>query len=388
MNAIRMSSARTLFLVLSAALLVFAASAHAHQKPEGFSGFEDPSECGGCHDAIYREWEASMHANSSKFADPVHSAVHEAFAAAMKSSGRKPNYHCASCHMPTADNMAALASGDAEPVPPHPANSGGVTCSFCHKVDGLVEGEAFHTYRLTDVLKGPDASMAAPHGLERSEFASSYLMCLGCHGKKVAENGVVICSMDEEGLSDCLTCHMARVDGPPSAGSAKTTHAFHGMHGGHDEDMLKKGATLSMSVEAGRLVVGVYNPNPHYFPSTNPMRVAYVKVEVFGADGGVIFSNFYKDPSEQPDAMFMKVFRSGDKVGVPTWEADGVAVDTRLASKEERVLVYGLPDRAVRARARLYYRLMPGPAIEKFRIPADGVVEVPKLVSEAELVLK
>ncbi|MBI5191243.1 MAG: hypothetical protein HZA22_11310 [Nitrospirae bacterium] len=383
MKGLSRSVSRAALSAAAALVILSATVSHAHQLPEGFSGFEDPSVCGKCHEEIYNEWSSSMHAKSSRQGDPVHAAVHGAYTSAIKAQGGKADYHCANCHAPAAANLEALTKGDAAPDDADPSAAGGVTCSFCHKVDGLVEGEEFHTYRVTDTIKGSADNPDAAHEVELSEFASSYKMCLGCHGKKVNSKGGVTCSMEEEGISDCLTCHMPQV----GDASGKPSHAFHGMHGGHNPEMLKRGAAVSLGAEVGRLVVSLKNTNPHFFPSTNPMRVAYVKVEVFGADGALLFTNFDKDPSADPKAMMMRVFKAGDKLGVASWDADGVARDTRLAAGEDRLITYELPAGAARATAKLFYRLVPGPAIEKFRIPKDGVVDVPHLVSEAEIKL-
>jgi nitrate reductase cytochrome c-type subunit len=359
----------------------------AHELPKGFSGYADPAGCGSCHKLIYEEWKGSMHAVSSKFGDPVHSAVHDAFAAAMTAKGKKPNYHCANCHTPTADNMAALMTGEAAPDPDDPTDRAGVTCSFCHMVDEVIPGEKFNTYRVSEGIKGPDADSQAPHGALKWGFDKSYEMCLGCHGKKVGGKGGVICSMEEEGIADCIPCHLPKADGPPATGSDKTEHAFHGMFGGHQDEMLRKGASVKLAAGNGRLTVTLENPNPHSFPSTNPLRVAYVKVEVNDGSGTVIFTNFKKDPSEDPSALLVKLFRAGDKVGVPSWEAEGVAKDTRLGPGEVRVIEYPLPKGAKSATATLYYRLMAPKAIEKFGIVPDGSVEKPHVVSRAGIEL-
>ena len=369
-------------------ILLFPVFAYSHQLPKDFSGFEDPAACRDCHKAIYDEWAGSMHAKSSKLADPVHAAVHDAFMAAMKESGKNPSYFCAVCHTPTADNMDALMKGAAMPDPANVTNARGTTCSFCHKADGLVEGDKFNTYRFTDVIKWKETPSNAPHKVEPSSFASTSLVCMGCHGKMVNAKGGVICSMDEEGSSDCLACHMPLAEGQAADGSARPDHASHAFPASHDPAVLKSGAIVEAGAELGRLVVILKNPNPHFFPSTNPLRVAYLKVEVFGKDGKLLFANFDKDPSEDPGAMLMRVFKAGDKVGVPSWEADGVAKDTRLKANEQRAITYKLPDGAARATAKLYYRYVPGPAMKKFNIKPDGVVEVPQLVSETMVEIK
>lgn len=84
----------------------------------------------------------------------------------------------------------------------------------------------------------------------------------------------------------------------------------------------------------------------------------------------------------------MKVFRAGDKTGVPPWEADGVARDTRLAPGEKRIISYDLPPGAARASVRLFYRFASGEAIDKFKIPRDGVVDMPRAVAESSLDIK
>jgi hypothetical protein len=373
--------------VALAALASPVAPARAHQLAPGMK-LEDPAECAACHRAIHDEWAGSMHAKSSKFGDPVHGAVHDANMRAVAAAGKRPNYFCASCHAPTADDLAKLLTGEATPDPANPTHVRGVTCSFCHKAAAVVDGERFKTYVLTEGLKGRSASGRAPHGVTASAFASSSQLCMGCHARMLNARGAVICSADQEGLSDCLTCHMARAPGAPADGSARTTHAFHGMHGAHDPAVLRQGATLALSAGGGRLQVVVKNPNPHFFPAANPLRVAFVKVEVFGRDGVRLFTNFEKEPSEDPQALFQKVFRDGDRVGVPTWEADGVARDTRLRQHEERTLAYPLPAGAARATARLSYRFVPAPALEKFGIKPDGTVERPHLVAEAALALE
>jgi nitrate reductase cytochrome c-type subunit len=372
------------FFVAALILVLSVTAASAHKIQAGVK-FEDPAQCGECHKAIYEEWMGSMHAKSSKSGDPVHAAVHDAFSKAMVAAGKPVTYFCATCHAPTADNMALLMKGEVMPDPENPSNTRSVTCSFCHKVDGVVEGERFNTYNITSGIKGKVSTGNSPHGVIASEVASSYLMCMGCHGKMINAKGGVICSADEEGYSDCLKCHMTQADGAPAPGSAKATHAFHGIYGGHDPEMLKKGATITLGSELGRLLVMVHNPNPHFFPSTNPMRVAFVKVEIFDENGGLLFTNFTKDASEDPQALFMKVFKAGDKVGVASWDADGVAKDTRLHQNEERALTYVLPEEAAKATAKLYYRFVPAPAIEKFGIKPDGTVEKAQLVDEASL---
>lgn len=376
----------SVFIALTmVAAFVIAIPAGAHQLPDDFSGYEDPAECGGCHDAIYREWQGSMHAKSSKFADPLHGALANMFVKAMEAKGGKGNYHCANCHTPTADNMAALMKGEAAPDPANPTNRNGVTCSFCHKVDGVVEGDKFHSYRMSSEIRGASDNPDSPHGVKMWNMEETYNMCLGCHGKKVSGKGGVICSMEEEGITDCNTCHMERLDGPPAKGSDRNTHLSHALAGGHDPDMLKKGASISLSAEGGKLKVTLVNPNPHSFPSTNPLRMAYVVVVVSDASGKPVYKNMNTAPTDDPQAVLMKTFEGGGQVGVPSWEAEGVASDTRLKPGETRVLTYDLPEGAVSATAMLVYRFAPPKALEKMGLASESAVSEPQMVSSAKI---
>jgi len=379
---------RTFFAIaILAAALMAAPLSYAHELPQGFHGFEMSTKCQGCHADIYAEWEGSMHANSSKFKDPVHAALFDAFSSAMVAKGKKPNYHCSSCHTPTAPDIRELSTGAWLPSETDPTHVDGVTCAFCHMVSEVVEGKSFNTYKVTEGIKGGTKDSKAPHGVVYSEFNSSYKMCLGCHSKKIAGTGAVICSMDEEGVSDCLPCHMPETEGAPAVGSDRTTHAFHGIHGAHDPAMLEKGASVTLAQSEGGVKVTLENPNTHYFPSTNPLRMAFLKVVATDKDGKVVFENFTDDPMTDPQAVLIKLFKAGDKVGVPSWDAEGVARDTRLKPGEERELSYAIPDTAENVSAKLFYRFASPKAVDKFKMPHDGVVDVPHLVSGAELVI-
>jgi cytochrome c554/c'-like protein len=140
----------------------------------------DPQTCSGCHQKHYAEWSVSMHAHASD--DPLF--------VAMNARGQRENAigdFCVKCHAPMAVRTGATSDG--LNLDTLPASLQGVTCYFCHSVDG-VEGTHNNPLRLAedDVLRGPLADPA-----ENPVHASSYSplhdrdqlasadMCGSCH---------------------------------------------------------------------------------------------------------------------------------------------------------------------------------------------------------------
>ncbi len=366
----------TLFL-----LLILPAWASAHKLPAGFKGFKDSASCAPCHKTIYDEWSMSMHSKSDRASDLAHNAVFSAFTQFMAASGKKAANFCGSCHNPA----AGLPTGAKNAYSSMP----GIPCTFCHSVEGISVGKAFNTYSLSTSMTSSEAvsGTSAPHAVSKWSFNSPSEMCLGCHGRMKNGKGTIICSMDLEGHSDCVKCHMEDLPGAPWSYSAKKTsipaketHFSHLFPGGHDIDMLKKGISLSLKTNSGKLLVNIKNENPHYFPSTSPMRATFVKVELLDKDGKILFASPAPSPGQKE--LFMRVFTAGRKKGVPPWLAEK-ALDSRIKAGETRTLTYGLPSGAVRARAALYYRLFTPAAAAKFGIPAQ--MAKPVEVTQAEI---
>ena len=66
----------------------------------------DNHSCNECHEKIYEEFQTSGHSHSY-FTNTLHQKIAD--------SVSKENYSCATCHMPMADNMKELLSGEARP---------------------------------------------------------------------------------------------------------------------------------------------------------------------------------------------------------------------------------------------------------------------------------
>lgn len=140
----------------------------------------DPATCAGCHQKQYEQWASSMHAYASD--DPLFLAMN----ARGQRDGAIGDF-CVKCHAPMAVRTGATQDG--LNLDSLPASLKGVTCYFCHSVDG-VEGTHNNPLRLADdgVLRGPfsdpapnSAHAAAYSDLhDRDQLASSSL-CGACH---------------------------------------------------------------------------------------------------------------------------------------------------------------------------------------------------------------
>ena len=140
----------------------------------------DPLACASCHEKHYEEWSSSMHAYASD--DPLFVAMN---ARGQREAGIGD--FCVRCHAPMALREGATTTG--ENLSELPAALRGVTCYFCHSVDG-VEGTHNNPLRLADdgVMRGPlsDPAPNAVHAsaysplLDRDQLASAD-MCGTCH---------------------------------------------------------------------------------------------------------------------------------------------------------------------------------------------------------------
>jgi len=140
----------------------------------------DPLACASCHEKHYQEWASSMHAYAAD--DPLF--------VAMNARGQREAQigdFCVQCHAPMALRTGATTTG--ENLAELPAALRGVTCYFCHSVDGI-EGSHNNPLRLAEdaLMRGPfsDPTPNAIHGsayselMDRDQLASAGL-CGSCH---------------------------------------------------------------------------------------------------------------------------------------------------------------------------------------------------------------
>ncbi len=264
--------------------------------PDGLDSLR-ASECGGCHPAIYKEWQASMHAKA--WTDPYFQ-VDYVFDGSQQI--------CLNCHIPLQNQQENLVLGFQdrerfEPVlKPNPAfdpqlRQEGVTCVVCHIRDG--------------VIIGPYGDTDAPH-LTRFDatMTSGMGICRKCHvvsGKSwdtffrmppcgtVAE--ITLGEPDHE--INCVKCHMPAVTRPLSKGSDPRPGRMHLWKGGHDQDMVRNALQVDLDLtpqqnSKGKALLTLTNTGAdHFLPTGTPDRQLTVEFMLKKKDGGILKSKTY-----------------------------------------------------------------------------------------------
>jgi hypothetical protein len=201
--------------------------------------FSDPAQCRACHPAAYEEWSSSMHAKA--WTDPEVRGLSEDF----KST------ECLSCHVPQPIHAAPVGGRVFERSSRYET---GVDCLSCHLLpDGGVAAAR-------DVPGAP----CRPTKVATLRDAVS---CKGCHNQHylVDEWETLFRAPDpakgailREGRPEtCIDCHMAPAARPPGPDGAERKGFNHVFHGGHYEEVLRRGMRLEAALEEGNVVARV-----------------------------------------------------------------------------------------------------------------------------------
>lgn len=142
----------------------------------------DPKACRSCHPGQYAEWAGSMHAYAAE--DPVFLAMNRR---GQEETGGQLGDFCVGCHAPLAVREGWTTDGlNLDEVP---AEYKGITCYFCHSVDGI-EGDHNNALSLAKdgVMRG-SFDDPAPNVAHRSAYSKlldskrleSSRACGACH---------------------------------------------------------------------------------------------------------------------------------------------------------------------------------------------------------------
>jgi len=367
--------------------------------------------CGSCHVEILKEWQGSMHAQSSPLKDPIHGAFYRNVMGDPTIEGltnKKGKYPvCLKCHAPNAA-MQKKTKVDAKP-----AFNEGVNCVYCHTITGfkgtkkkngkLRLGQSAYT-NSTSSLQAPSGKnySTAPQGdnpsavdkpfhpfpLEgkNSSIFKANDLCLGCHDQRNNSFDVPLCATGAEyeqsgSEVNCQSCHMPTVNG----------HASHTWAGGHDKNMLRRSLQLKLDVQVSgkgyKAIVTMKNLLPHKFPTGSPFRISYLKLTAYNAAGETLWQN-YKTHALKDDVKAVMVYTLGDGVGnqamPPT--AKDVISDTRLGPHEVRKLEYDIAGTAiVLIRAEVLYDLLIPQLVKKLDKVLTPDLKETKPVAMAEV---
>ena len=342
-------------------LLVVATFAFAsHPK------FAPNQKCQECHPKIYEEYQTSMHAHATIFADPIHAAVWKKNPASKKSS-----YKCAKCHTPAADNFDELvAPNGIGPDPKNPTQNDAVACAYCHRIKAIKEGNITNHNIISEVPRKyfgtrSDHIKSPFHTIDTTN--KNFLqgnVCMGCHSHKKNKFGLNVCSTNEKGEienANCVSCHMPKVAGSVSNLRKTKMHTFHGFAGAHvHQDLLKKYVDIEFMPHLKNFEISLNSKIPHAF-LLHPARVAFLKVKVI-RDGKSIFED---------TKLLVRVLGANGKP-TPPWLARQIVKDTMLKANEKRSFTYDVKlQKGDRVVAILGYRLVKPPLAKKVGIKEE-----------------
>lgn len=397
-------------------MLVCAAFSACSKVPHyELSRFIDPDTCGGCHDAIYRQWKGSMHGLSH--VDRVYReiAIHDLNGLTDRDEIKEAE-HCVACHTPIGflSGMPAGTSDHAKKIPELAQK--GVQCDFCHSSTGA--RNIYNAQMKLDpgngesdpgTKRGPlKDSRSDFHRTAYSEFHTRSEFCGVCHDVRHVVFGTRLETPYEEWRNgpyaakgvQCQGCHMYQRPGVPATGSTARpdnpgeaaaggpvrghvfTHYFVGgnnvvphLYGNRElalmaEERLKNAATVKIgdNVTGGVMQLTVTNAGAgHSIPTgLAHVRQIWLEVTVTGSDGRVLYTSGKPDAAgmiAQPAVVYNTVF--GDGNGRPVMnvaKARSVLKDRRIGPLKSVVESYRLPEtreKWVTAEARLWYRIAP-----------------------------
>jgi hypothetical protein len=305
------------------------------------SKYLDNHSCNECHEKIYEEFQSSYH-SKGYFNDTLHRKI------ADKVSKKK--YDCATCHMPMADNIKELISGEARPDKSNKTHTDAVSCYFCHTIAYVKKS---HRFNINIKSKQADGYKPTLYGRlenpDKSDKHSSVKnpvygkkVCIGCHSHKLNENNLTIfkaMSDDQDSLS-CIKCHMPEVEGGAEKMDkrARGRHSSHKFLGIHDKDMRSKSMDINISTLPDQLKVTIENKMDHPLV-IQAARAKYLDIKII-RDQKVVWRNFKNHPSEDPQSYFASSFkRNGEKVIIPATATEHDIINN-LPAREKRVIIY------------------------------------------------
>ena len=308
-----------------------------------FPKYLDNKSCKECHEAIYNEFQSSMHAKSF-FNDELHRKV------ANKANPEK--YDCAVCHMPMADNLQDLVAGKARPDKNNKTHTDSVSCYFCHTIAYVKKAHKFNINTKARQAKNYKPTLYGrltnPDHSDKHSSATNpiygKMVCMGCHSHKLNDNNVTIFKAMESNQNslECIKCHMPEVNGGAEKMDKKARghHASHKFLGIHDVEFRKTGVDINATVAGKELKVTLTNKMPHPL-IIQPARAKFLKIEIKRGNK-TIWQNYKKEPSEDKKAYFAYSFkRDGKKIIVPSTATEGSVYN--LNAKESKTLTYTLP---------------------------------------------
>jgi len=364
-------------LKLSFFLFFLFTSLHAKDK------YLDNHSCNECHEKIYEEFQTSAHSHSY-FSNTLHQKIAD--------SVSKEKYSCATCHMPMADNIESLLSGEARPKKSNKTHTDGVSCFFCHTIAYVKTAHKFNINTKARQAEGYKPTLYGrlikPDDSDKHSSASNPVyakkVCMGCHSHKVNDNNATIFKAMEEKQDSvsCINCHMPEIDGGAEKMDKKTRgrHASHKFLGIHDVEFRKTGMDINLTTADKKLTVTLKNKMTHPL-IVQPARAKFLTIEIKRAEK-IIWKNYEKEPSEDKQGYFAYSFtQDGKEVIIPA-HATGNSVNN-VEAESSKVLDYVIPtlEKGDKVCVALYVQLAKSDCAKVIELD-DSNLTKPRLMKE------
>jgi len=291
-------------------------------KPIPVIGSPRASTCGGCHQAIYKEWSQTTHAH----------ALEDLQFQAELAKPDNPAWLCLNCHIPVENQRklqvvglmqgdlfqpVTLENPDFDPIMQKEA----ITCAVCHVRADKETGESY--------IIGSLGSLLAPHPVKKDKpFLRT--ICLRCHdpqGERLTpnlfcwfqtrdelESGQASLQKTTGREQDCVDCHMPEIERRIAAVGnlpKRKSHQHHWVGGGvpkkfeHYQGLLgrefKPGLNLEvenpLKQDLDHWFLSIIFSNPkggHKIPTGDPERNYLTRVALLAANGGIISHAVYR----------------------------------------------------------------------------------------------
>ncbi len=309
--------------------------------------------CKTCHPKIYREYQHSIHANSSIYKDSLHKAIWD-----RHPDKKKNNYKCAKCHTPSDHD---LISGKSKLTDNPIQQTEPISCQACHQIESIEKHAKANKNIFTHKKKyffSADTKKKGQKVLFKEEKSFFGLLtktsgspyhdidysnenyyngesCMGCHAHKQGGNGFTICNLEvKQGNSKetCISCHMPKQPGTFVNLKNTQTHAFHGTSIRNGAPMhLSRSIELNLKTLDKGFTVSIHNKATHAL-FVHPLRLGQLRVSI-ERDG--------KRIALKP-ISFHRVIGKAGKPTMP-WLADTVLRDTTIKADEKRTLQLDTP---------------------------------------------
>jgi hypothetical protein len=341
--------------------------------------YESAMKCKVCHKRIFNEWSSSWHAKS-------HFENDEYFRKSLQYVSRKTHrslnavkVECATCHNPRisvtktgedyeiASVMGLTKGSKVEKAVNDKAISEGINCLVCHNVDKIHDnydrtkrGINRVEWTPNGVMTGPYADAKSPyHKVQTHEFMSTNpnKLCFVCHANDRSEYGLVFTDMQSEykGSKKCVDCHMGKKHKDYAStykmynGKARERMVRnHGFKGGHFAAVWKNALALKLKRKGSKLLIEIYNPQPHNIPSGFGARELLVSV-AFRRNNRIV--------KEEKRSLTRKYIRRHAKASTPHL-AKKQSADMSIPAHGKRVLVVSIPKNANDVDVKVFYRLV------------------------------